>query len=56
MSFTTIDYGFIINFGIAGAMLGWFMFRLEKKLESLTSAINGCSLKNPKKSKALLDN
>lgn len=35
----------IANFGVLGAVLAWFMLRLEKKLDDLTKAIQELSNK-----------
>lgn len=29
----------LIQYGLLGIVLGWFMFRMEKKLDELTKAI-----------------
>lgn len=33
------DYAPLLQFGIAGVMLAWFMFRVEKRLEDHTGII-----------------
>jgi hypothetical protein len=35
-----IDYNQLVNIGIAGIVLMWFMFRLEDKLEKLDVTLN----------------
>jgi hypothetical protein len=31
---------FVVNNGVAIGVLAWFMFRMEKKIEEMTKAIN----------------
>ncbi len=33
------EYPSLVQFGIAGVMLAWFMFRLEKKMDAHTQVI-----------------
>lgn len=35
----TIDPNTLIQYGVLGVVLAWFMFRMEKKIEALTEAI-----------------
>jgi len=30
----------LVNYGVIGAILAWFMLRFEKKMDDLTKAIN----------------
>lgn len=39
-----IDYNQLVNIGIAGIVLLWFMFRLEDKLEKLNITLNDLTL------------
>ena len=39
-----IDYNQLINIGIAGIVLLWFMFRLEDKLEKLDKSIQDLTI------------
>ncbi len=36
----TLDSASFVQFGLAGVVLFWFMFRMEKKLDAHTSVIN----------------
>lgn len=34
------DYSSLVQLGVAGVMLAWFMFRVERKMEDHTQVVN----------------
>ena len=44
-----LDINQLVNLGIAGIVLAWFMFRLEDKLEKLDTTLNELKLVISKK-------
>lgn len=44
-----IDYNQLLNIGVAGIVLLWFMFRLEKKLDKLDLTLEKININLSKK-------